>query len=129
MPKITLIPLNHSPRNTTKTRTPRPPSKPKVPPLKPGYLTSKRITKKAGGKNKRKTRSKKNKRRTRKYRQKGKGNKKSNYFSRKMTLGSAAFPPYKPRKPPNLTIWGALPGTKAYRDQFFKRREENKNKK
>jgi hypothetical protein len=121
MPKITLTPLNHSPRNTTKTRTPRPPSKPKVPPLKPGYLTSKRITKKAGGG--------KNKRRTRKYRQKGKGNKKSNCFSRKMTLGSPAFPPYKPRKPPNLTIWGALPGTKAYRDQFLKRREENENKK
>ena len=65
---------------------------------------------------------------TKKYRQKGKEDKNTNYSSRKINLGSVAFPSYKLRIPPNLTIWGALPGTKAYRDQFFKRREENKNK-
>lgn len=63
---------------------------------------------------------------TKKYRQKGKGDKNTNHSSRKINLGSAAFPPYKPRPVADLTKYGALPGTKAYRDQIFKRREENK---
>ena len=78
---------------------------------------------------KRKIHSKKNKhRRTKKYRQKGKGkeDKNRNKSTRKINLGSAAFPSYKPRTPPDYTKYGAFPGTKAYRDQILKRREENK---
>ena len=34
--------------------------------------------------------------------------------------------PYKRRTPPNYAKYGSLPGTKAYREQCLKYREENK---
>ena len=42
----------------------------------------------------------------------------------KINLGSASFTPYKRRTPPDYTKFGALPGTKAYREQTLKRKRK-----
>lgn len=80
----------------------------------------------------RKTRSKKQrcgkKSKTKKNVQKGCGGTKSNN-TRIIEFGSASFTPYKIGPPANLTKYGALPGSKAYRAQVLKRREEREKEK
>jgi len=77
--------------------------------------------------NKKSKRSKKIFKKTRSKKRRG-GTNPNNNTTLKIKLGSASFTPYKRRTPPDYTKFGALPGTKAYREQTLKRRQKTEKK-